>query len=82
MKKRIYIALAAASVALAGCAGSYSSADYDKMAKDVIMKSFVPTGQSKMEWLNQDAVNLACTEADIAVKILTPPFVKRLKMRT
>jgi len=33
MKKSIYIALAAASAVLAGCAGSYSaSVDYDKMA--------------------------------------------------
>ncbi|MGA0977701.1 MAG: sulfur oxidation c-type cytochrome SoxX [Burkholderiaceae bacterium] len=79
MKKRIYIALAAASVALAGCAGSYSSADYDKMAKDVIMKSFVPTGQSKMEWLNQDAVNLACTEADISGKDIDSAVRKKVE---
>lgn len=79
MKKRIYIALAAASVALAGCAGSYSSADYDKMAKDVIMKSFKPTGQSKMEWLNQDAVNLACTEADISGKDIDSAVRKKVE---
>jgi len=66
-------------VALAGCAGSYSSADYDKMAKDVIMKSFKPTGQSKMEWLNQDAVNLACTEADISGKDIDSAVRKKVE---
>ena len=65
MKKRIYIALAAASVALAGCAGSYSAADYDKMAKDAVMKSFKERGQAKMDWLNQDSVNVACTQAGV-----------------
>jgi L-cysteine S-thiosulfotransferase len=80
MKKSIYIALAAASVVLAGCAGSYSaSVDYDKMAKDVIMKSFVPTGQSKMEWLNQDSVNLACTDSDVNGKDIDSALRKKVE---
>jgi len=80
MKKSIYIALAAASAVLAGCAGSYSaSVDYDKMAKDVIMKSFVPTGQSKMEWLNQDSVNLACTDADVNGKDIDSNLRKKVE---
>ena len=80
MKKSIYIALAAASVVLAGCAGSHSaSVDYDKMAKDVIMKSFVPTGQSKMEWLNQDSVNLACTDSDVNGKDIDSALRKKVE---
>ncbi|MFZ9759367.1 MAG: sulfur oxidation c-type cytochrome SoxX [Burkholderiaceae bacterium] len=79
MKKRIYIALAAASVALAGCAGSYSAADYDKMAKDVIMKSFKERGQAKVDWLNQDSVNLACTEADISGKDIDSAVRKKVE---
>jgi sulfur-oxidizing protein SoxX len=80
MKKRIYLAAAAASVVLAGCAGSYSaSVDYDKMAKDVIMKSFKERNQAKMEWLNQDSVNVACTEADVKGKDIDSTLRKKLE---
>jgi L-cysteine S-thiosulfotransferase len=80
MKKRIYIALAATSVVLAGCAGSYSaSVDYDKMATDVIMKSFKERGQAKMEWLNQDSVNLACSQADVNGKDIDPAVRKKVE---
>ena len=79
MKKRIYIALAAASVALAGCAGSYSAADYDKMAKDAVMKSFKERGQAKMEWLNQDSVNVACTQADVDGKDIDSALRKKVE---
>ena len=79
MKKRIYIALAAASVALAGCAGSYSAADYDKMANDAVMKSFKERGQAKMDWLNQDSVNLACTQADISGKDIDSAVRKKVE---
>jgi L-cysteine S-thiosulfotransferase len=80
MKKRIYIALAATSVVLAGCAGSYSaSVDYDKMATDVIMKSFKERGQAKMEWLNQDSVNLACSQADVNGNDIDPAVRKKVE---
>ena len=79
MKKRIYIVLAAASVALAGCAGSYSAADYDKMAKDAVMKSFKERGQAKMEWLNQDSVNVACTQADVDGKDIDSALRKKVE---
>jgi sulfur-oxidizing protein SoxX len=80
MKKRIYLAAAAASVVLAGCAGSYSaSVDYDKMAKDVIMKSFKERNQAKMEWLNQDSVNLACTQADVKGKDIDSTLRKKVE---
>jgi sulfur-oxidizing protein SoxX len=79
MKKRIYIALAAASVALAGCAGSYSAADYDKMAKDAVMKSFKERGQAKMEWLNQDSVNVACSQADVDGKDIDSALRKKVE---
>ena len=79
MKKATIIGSSLAVVVLAGCAGMYTSAEYDKMAKEVISKSFVPTGQSKMEWLNQDAINLACTEADVAGKDLDSGLRKRVE---
>ncbi len=79
MKKFTLFGSVAIAVGLAGCAGMYSSAELDKMSKAVITKSFVPTGQSKMEWLNQDAVNLACSNADVAGKEMDPALRKAVE---
>jgi sulfur-oxidizing protein SoxX len=85
MKKFTLFGSVAIVVGLAGCAAMYSSVELDKMSKAVITKSFTPTGQSKMEWLNQDSVNVACTEADVAGKDLdsaTRKAVESENMRT
>jgi hypothetical protein len=69
MKKFTLFGSVAIVVGLAGCAAMYSSVELDKMSKAVITKSFTPTGQSKMEWLNQDSVNVACTEISTLLRV-------------
>jgi len=46
MKKRLFI-VAGLSVVLVGCATMYSAAEYDKMAKDAVARSFSEKGIAK-----------------------------------
>ena len=78
--KKITIAFVSASVlALAGCAQQYTAADYDKMANDVIKAGFAAKGIAKIDRLNQDETNKACSEAEMAGKDLDPAVRKSLE---
>ena len=60
-------ALAAAAVAIAaGCATTPAPVDYDKLALDMIRTSFRDQGEAKLDRLDQDALQQACSSA-------TPP---------
>ena len=64
---RPVVALAAAAVAIAaGCATTLAPADYDKLALDMIRTSFRDQGEAKLDRVEQDAVQRACSSA-------TPP---------
>ena len=60
-------ALAAAAVAFAaGCATTPAPADHDKLALDMVRNSFRDQGEAKLDRLDQDPVQQACSSA-------TPP---------
>jgi sulfur-oxidizing protein SoxX len=78
--KKTTIALVSASIlAIAGCAQTYSSADYDKMAADALKASFKEKGIAKTDRLNQDEVNKACSSAEMAGKDLDPAVRKSIE---
>ena len=79
MNKKIVLSAVASAVVLAGCAGSYSSADLDKMTKEIVAKSFSEKGISKLDRLNQDEINLACTQAELSGKDLDAATRKRVE---
>ncbi|MCZ4312511.1 sulfur oxidation c-type cytochrome SoxX [Comamonadaceae bacterium G21597-S1] len=62
--KHFTIALAlGAAVALAGCAGSAPSTDYDAMLASIMKSSFRDQGIAKVDRLQQDASNAECSKA-------------------
>jgi len=65
MKKSTFI-IVGLSVVLTGCATMYSAAELEKMAKEAVEKSFSAKGIAKKERINQDAINLACTNAELS----------------
>ncbi|MEY3668994.1 MAG: sulfur oxidation c-type cytochrome SoxX [Burkholderiaceae bacterium] len=78
--KMTKIALALGAVAvLGGCAASYSSAELDKMANDMINQSFKAKGIAGIDRLKQDEINLACSAADTARKDLDSETRKRVE---
>jgi sulfur-oxidizing protein SoxX len=79
MNKKIVLSAVASAVVLAGCAGSYSSADLDKMTKEIVAKSFSEKGIAKLDRLNQDEINLACTQAELSGKDLDAASRKRVE---
>ncbi len=79
MNKKLMLTAVAAAVGLAGCAGQYSTADYDKMTRDIVAKSFGEKGIAKLDRLNQDAVNMACSEAELNGKDLDAATRKRVE---
>lgn len=79
MNKKLMLTAAASALALVGCAGQYSTADYDKMTRDIVAKSFGEKGIAKLDRLNQDAVNLACSEAELNGKDLDAATRKRVE---
>ncbi|MFM1928424.1 MAG: hypothetical protein RIR28_1007 [Pseudomonadota bacterium] len=79
MNKKIVLSAVASAVVLAGCAGSYSSADLDKMTKEIVAKSFSEKGIAKLDRLNQDEINLACTQAELSGKDLDAATRKRVE---
>ena len=64
MKKSTLI-VSGLAVLLAGCATMYSAADYEKMAKEAVARSFSEKGIAKKERINQDAINAACSAAEM-----------------
>ena len=79
MNKKIVLSAAASIVVLSGCAGSYSSADYDKMARDTVAASFKEKGMAKLDRLNQDEVNVACSQAEMVGKDIDDATRKRVE---
>ncbi len=67
IKYRLAAALAATVVVIAaGCASTPAPVDYDKLARSMIRTSFRDQGEAKLDRLDQDAVQQACSGA-------TPP---------
>ncbi|MFN5791208.1 MAG: sulfur oxidation c-type cytochrome SoxX, partial [Burkholderiales bacterium] len=78
MKKSTLI-IAGLSFVLTGCATMYSAAELDKMAKEAVEKSFVEKGIAKKERINQDAINLACTSAELSKTALSGEATRKLE---
>jgi sulfur-oxidizing protein SoxX len=79
MKKTTIAFVSASILAIAGCAQTYSSADYDKMVADALKASFKEKGIAKTDRLNQDEVNKACSSAEMAGKDLDPAVRKSIE---
>ena len=85
MKKTTIAFVSASVLVLAGCAQNYSAADYDKMTVDALKASFKAKGIAKMDRLNQDEVNKACSAAEMNGKDLdaaTRKAVEAANMKT
>ena len=78
MKKTTFIFASVSAVVLAGCA-TFSGDDYQKMTKDMLMQSLETKGIAKLERLNQDELQAACSEAEFAGKDLDPKLRQRLE---
>ena len=77
--KKSTLAVAGLSIVLAGCAGMYTAADYDRMSKEAVAKSFSEKGIAKKDRINQDAINLACTKAELTNTPLSGDAVRKLE---
>lgn len=78
MKKSIWI-VGGLSLALAGCATMYSAAELDKMARDAVERSFSEKGIAKKDRIKQDAINVACSEAELNRAPLSGEAVRKLE---
>jgi sulfur-oxidizing protein SoxX len=79
MNNKAMLTAAVSVVGLVGCAGQYGTADYDKMTRDIVAKSFVEKGIAKLDRLNQDEVNVACSQAELNGKDLDAATRKRVE---
>ena len=62
LRFRVVAAIAVAAVAIAaGCASTPAPVDYDKLALSMIKTSFRDQGEAKLDRLDQDAVQKACS---------------------
>ncbi|MDO8775463.1 MAG: sulfur oxidation c-type cytochrome SoxX [Burkholderiaceae bacterium] len=78
MKKTTFIFTSVSAVVLAGCA-TFAGDDYQKMTKDMLMQSLETKGIAKLERLNQDELQAACSEVELAGKDLDATLRKRLE---
>jgi len=78
MKKRLFI-VAGLSVVLVGCATMYSAAEYDKMAKDAVARSFSEKGIAKKERINQDDINTVCSASELSRTPLSGEQTRKLE---
>ena len=78
MKKRLFI-VAGLSVVLVGCATIYSAAEYDKMAKDAVARSFSEKGIAKKERINQDDINTVCSASELSRTPLSGEQTRKLE---
>ena len=67
---RKVVALAAVAI-LAGCATTPTPADYDKLAREMIRTSFRDQGEAKLDRIDQDAVQQACSSTTPPADALT-----------
>ena len=68
-----------AAAALAGCAANVGPADLDKLTADVVKASFRDEGSVKIDRLNQDEAQSACSAADVAGKPLDDKTAKAIE---
>jgi len=78
MKKTTYIFASVSAVVLAGCA-TFAGDDYPKMTEDMLMQSLETKGIATLERLNQDELQAACSDAELAGKDLEPKLRQRLE---
>jgi sulfur-oxidizing protein SoxX len=71
--------LSAVAMAVAACSSSPTSADYDKMAADVVKASFQEKGIAKLDRLVQDDANRECAAADVAGKPIDEKVAKAIE---
>jgi sulfur-oxidizing protein SoxX len=77
--KKSTLMIAGLSVVLAGCATMYSAAEYEKMAKDAVLASFSDKGIAKKDRVNQDAINAACSAAEMNKAPLSGELNRKLE---
>lgn len=68
-----------AALVLAGCTASPTGTDFDKMTADVVKASFQDRGIAKLDRLQQDEANRACSAADVAGKPLDDKVAKAIE---
>lgn len=80
MSKKIVLTAVASAVLLAGCAGQYGPmSDLDRMTQGIVKAGFQEKGIAKLDRLNQDDVNIACSAAEMAGKDLDAATRKRVE---
>lgn len=81
MKKlhKVVLNLLTASLVLAGCASSVATVDLDKLTADIVKASFRDEGTVKIDRLQQDEAQRACSEADVAGKPLDDKTAKAIE---
>ena len=79
MNKSLLVSLGAVCLLVAGCATTYSAAEMEKMARDAVSRSFSEKGIAKKERINQDAINLACSQAEHSGTPLPGDVVRKLE---
>ncbi len=77
--KKSTLVIAGLSVVLAGCATMYSAAELDKMASDAVSRSFSEKGIAKKDRINQDAINVACSQAELTRTPLSGDATRKLE---
>ena len=73
--KRICMSTAAVTIVLAGCASAPPPAELDRLADEMIKKSFRAQGQAQLDRLDQDLAQKACSDATAPA----PEVVKRIE---
>lgn len=76
---KISLGLLLASVVLAGCVSTAGPVDLDKVTADIVKASFRDQGPVKIDRLNQDEAQRACSEADVAGKPLDEKTAKAIE---
>ncbi len=80
MSKKIVLTAVASALVLAGCAGQYGAmSDLDRMTQGIVKASFQEKGIAKLDRLNQDEVNAACSAAEMSGKDLDASVRKRVE---
>lgn len=80
MSKKIVLTAVASAVLLAGCAGQYGPmSDLDRMTQGIVKAGFQEKGIAKLDRLNQDDVNIACSAVEMAGKDLDAATRKRVE---
>ena len=67
---------------LAACSAPLpSSADLDKLTKDIVARSFRAEGQAQLDRVNPDDDNLLCAQADLAGKSIDEKLAAAIEAR-